>query len=71
MFSGSLVVENPGTEAGKTLLLKEEGDPGCVQAVWVNQTRVEFSVEDGYLRVWLTTPPGDTFTILPRAWFVT
>ena len=63
MFTSSLVVENPDTEAGKTLLLKQEGDPDCVQAVWVNQTPVEFSVEDGYLRVPLTTLPGETASI--------
>jgi len=60
MFASSLVVENPDTEAGKTLVLKEDVDSDWVEAVWVNQTPVEFSVEGGYLRVPLTTVPGET-----------
>lgn len=60
MFAGSLVVENPDAEARETLLLKEEVDPACVQAVFVNDAPVEFSVEAGYLRVRLTTLPGET-----------
>lgn len=60
MFAGSLLVENPDSETRKALLLKEEGDPECVQSVWVNQRRVEFGVEGGYLRVWLTTLPRET-----------
>jgi hypothetical protein len=60
MFAGSLVVENPGAEARQALVLKEEGDPDCVESVWINQTRVAFSVEDGHLRFRLTTLPGET-----------
>jgi len=63
MFAGSLVVENPDAEARETLLLKEEGDADCVQAVWVNRTPVAFSVEDGYLQVRLTTLPGETDSV--------
>jgi hypothetical protein len=60
MFAGSLVLANPDAEALKTLLVKEEGDPDCVEAVWVNQTPVDFSVEGGCLRLRLTTLPGET-----------
>ena len=60
LFAGSLVVENPGAEARQALVLKEEGDPDCVESVWINQTRVAFSVEDGQLRFRLTTLPGET-----------
>jgi hypothetical protein len=63
MFSGSLVVENSDAGAGKTLLLKEEHDPDCVQAVLVNQTPVEFSVENGRLQISLSTLPGETTSI--------
>jgi hypothetical protein len=51
MFARSLVVEG--------LILKEEADPDCVQAVRVNEVPVEYSVQDGYLRVCLMTPPGE------------
>ncbi len=57
------MVENPDAEARETLLLKEEGDADCVQAVWVNRTPVAFSVEDGYLQVRLTTLPGETDSV--------
>ena len=60
MFAGSVLVENPGAEVRKMLLLKEEADSDCVQAVWINQTHSEFSVEDGYLRVSLMMLPGET-----------
>ena len=63
MFAGSLLVANPGDEPLKTLLLKEECDPDCVQTVWVNQTPADFRVDGGYLQLRLTTPPGETDTV--------
>jgi hypothetical protein len=60
MFASSLAVENPDAEAQETFLLKEEVDPERVEAVWVNRTPVEFSVQSGYLRVRLTVLPGET-----------
>jgi hypothetical protein len=63
MFATSLVVENPSAEAGRVLVTKEEGDPECVQGVWVNQRPVEFSIQDEYLQSWLTVPPKETATI--------
>jgi hypothetical protein len=60
MFAGSLTLEHPGVEGHKTLLLKTEADPACIEAVCVNEAPVEFSVRNGYLRAWLTTPPGET-----------
>jgi hypothetical protein len=63
MFAGSLVVENTGGAPRKTLVLKEEGDPDSLDAVLINEAPGDFSVQDGYLRVWLTTFPGQTSTI--------
>jgi hypothetical protein len=63
MFAGSLLVANPGDEPLKTLLLKQECDPDCVQTVSVNQTPVDFSVEGGYLQLRLTIPPGEAATV--------
>ncbi|HVT93849.1 MAG TPA: hypothetical protein VHD76_13470 [Bryobacteraceae bacterium] len=60
MFAGSLTLEHPGVEGHKTLLLKTEADPACIEAVCVNEAPVEFNVRNGYLRAWLTTPPGET-----------
>lgn len=60
MFAGSLTLETSGAEGHKTLLLKQEVDPACVQAVCVNDAPVPFSVRNGYLRFWLTTHPGKT-----------
>jgi hypothetical protein len=59
MFAGSLLLDNPDAVTRKTLLLKEEGDRDCVQAVLVNGAPVEFSVEDGYMRARLTALPGE------------
>ena len=59
MFANNLVVDNPNAEARKTLLQKEEVDPDGVEAVLINQRTVEFSVDGGYLRFWLTTLPGE------------
>ena len=63
MFASSLVVDNSDAEPRKALILKEENDPDCVEAVRVNEAPAEFTVEDGYLRVWLTMPPGETARI--------
>jgi hypothetical protein len=63
MFACSLVLENQGSDAQETLLLKQEFDPDSVESVQVNQAPVEFSVEGGYLRVWLTTTPGKTTNV--------
>jgi hypothetical protein len=63
MFAGSLVVVNPEGEEREMLLLKEEGDSDCIQAVWVNQTPVDFSVEGRCLRFRLTVPPGGTVMV--------
>ena len=63
MFAGSLLAENRDTELGRMLLLKEEADPDCVQAVLVNQTPVEFSFESGRLRAWAVTPPRETAVV--------
>jgi hypothetical protein len=63
MFACSLVLENQGSDAQKTLLMKEELDPDSVESVQVNQAPVEFSVEGGYLRAWLTAVPGETTNV--------
>jgi hypothetical protein len=63
MFAGSLTAENRDAELRRRLLLKEEADPDCVQAVWVNQTPVEFSFENGQMQAYTTTPPGATAVI--------
>jgi len=60
MFSSSLVLENPSSQPRKTIFLKEEGDSDRVYAVWVNNRRVEFSVEGELLRVSQTILPGET-----------
>jgi hypothetical protein len=59
MFANNLVVDNPDAEACRTLLQKEEGDPERVEAVLINQKAVQFSVDGGHLRFWLTTLPGE------------
>jgi hypothetical protein len=59
MFAGTLVVENSDAEAHKMVVLKEEVDQECIQAVRVNQAPIEFSVEGGYLRFRLTVLPGE------------
>ena len=63
MFAGSLVVKNPDAEARRMVVLKEEVDQECIQAVWVNQAPIEFSVEGGYLRFRLTVLPGETANV--------
>jgi hypothetical protein len=63
MFANSLVVENTGAEPSKTLILKEEADADCVQAVHVNEVPVECSDRDGYVRVCLTLPAGETANV--------
>jgi hypothetical protein len=63
MFGSTLVVENPGTEPQRTVLLKEEADPDCVQEVLVNEAPVEFDFEGGRLRICLATNPGATTTV--------
>jgi hypothetical protein len=63
MFAGNLEVVNPEAEARETLFLKEEGDSDCIQAVRVNQTPVDFSVEGGFLRFRLTVLPGETVMV--------
>jgi hypothetical protein len=59
VFAGDSVVTNTDLKVHTILLLKEECDPKRVQAVWVNEQAVEFSAEDGYLRVWLKVLPGE------------
>ena len=63
MFATRLVAENPGAEACRVLLTKEEDDPDCVQGVWVNQKPLGFSAQGRYLRSWLTVPPKETATV--------
>jgi hypothetical protein len=63
MFAGALRAENRDAEWRRTLLLKEEADPDCVQAVWVNHTPVPFSFESGELQAWTTTPPRETAVV--------
>jgi hypothetical protein len=63
MFATKLTVENPGAEACRVLLTKEEGDPDCVERIWVNQRIEEFSIQGGYLRSWLTVLPKETATV--------
>jgi hypothetical protein len=60
MCATSLLMGSQGGEMRRTLLLKQEADPGCIATVQVNQAPVEFGVEGGYLRVWLTMAPGET-----------
>jgi len=63
MFAASLMVTNPEPQARRMLLLKEEDDPDCVQAVYVNQTPVNFRVEGGYLQVRLNVFPGEAVAV--------
>jgi hypothetical protein len=56
MFACASLLENAGAEAISTLLLKEEGDPECIETVSLNGTPAEFSVQDGDLRMRLTLP---------------
>jgi hypothetical protein len=63
MFASSLIVENTDAEARKALILKEEADADWLQAVRVNEAPVEYGVQDGYLRICLTMPPGETATV--------
>jgi hypothetical protein len=63
MFAGSAMVENQDTKACRTVLLKEEADSDCVEAVWVNQKAVEFDIEGRYLRVEQTLRPGETIMV--------
>src|SRR5262249_48094653 len=63
IFANSTVLENPFTHASRMLLVKDECDPDCVEAVLVNQRRVEFQLEGGYLRVRLTLFPRETMRI--------
>jgi hypothetical protein len=63
MFASTLVLENPRAYAHDTLLLKQEADPECVQAVSVNQKSAGFNVDGGHLRICLTTLPGETAAV--------
>ena len=63
MFAGTLRAENRDAEWRRTLVLKEEADPDCVQAVWVNHTPIPFSFESGQLQAWTTTPPRETAVV--------
>jgi hypothetical protein len=58
MFACNSVIETADAETQRTLLLKEESDPDCIEAVLVNETPVEFNVEGGCLQIWLTPVPG-------------
>lgn len=59
MFAASSAVQNTDGEAHWVLLVKEEGDPDCVDAVWVNGTPVKFGVDDGCLQVCIMLRPGE------------
>jgi hypothetical protein len=63
MFANTLVVENSDNQARKMLLLKKESDPDRIEAVWVNQARVEFTFQGEYLRVWLTIYPAENAVV--------
>jgi len=63
MFASSMMVENTSAEVYNLLLLKEEGDPDCLESVSVNEAPVAFNAEDGYLRVRLTLVPGDAANV--------
>jgi hypothetical protein len=51
MFASTSIVENVDGRAKNTLLLKEEGDPDCIESVSVDGKTTEFNVEDGDLQV--------------------
>jgi len=58
MFACSFVMVTAIAETERILLVKEESDPDCIEAVLINETPVEFSAEGGYLQIWLTLVPG-------------
>jgi hypothetical protein len=50
MFAGNVVVENTSWEPLEVVLMKEESDPECVEAVTINQTAVDLGFESGCLQ---------------------
>ena len=60
MFAESLVIENPTAKTQEVVFMKEEGDPGFVEAVTCNQNAINFSRGEGYLRFRLRLFPKET-----------
>jgi len=56
VFASTSLVENATGETKEILLLKEEGDRDSMEAVSVNGKPIDFSLEGGDLRMWLTLP---------------
>lgn len=63
MYAEQLVTENPSAEPQEIVVMKEEGDPGCVKAVIVNQQTVDHTYEHNYLRFRFTMPPGQRIEV--------
>ena len=59
MFAEGLVIENPTAKPQEAVCMKEEGDPGCVEAVTCNQNAIDFSCDEGYLRFRLRLVPRE------------
>jgi peptidoglycan/xylan/chitin deacetylase (PgdA/CDA1 family) len=60
MYASGLVMENPSSEPVEAVVIKEEDDPDCVQAVMVNRTAVDHDNGGGYLTFRVTVRPHDT-----------
>jgi hypothetical protein len=59
MYAEHLVIENPSAEPREAVVVKQERDPDCVQAVMVNQKILNHVWEGDRLRFKLTMPPGE------------
>ncbi len=57
MFSESVVVENSSVAPWEVLVVKQESDPECIDAVTVNQNAIDFDCSNRYLQFRLRLLP--------------
>jgi hypothetical protein len=66
MFSSSLVVENPPANVQQTVFIKEECDPGRVQAIIFNDKAIDFKCLDGSIQFSVRCFPNETWRVRIR-----
>jgi hypothetical protein len=60
MYAKRLVIENRSAEPVEAVVLKEESDPDCVEAVKVDQSTIEHAYENYQLKFKVSICPGET-----------
>ena len=59
MFSGSVELTNPGEQPLEVSIGKQETDGRCIEAVWLDDQRLEYQWDGECLRSSVVLPPGE------------